>query len=569
MKIKNDIINIIEKQFKDKSNIEKSDILNLSLYKLMKESKYFEDRYDDIRLVKLKKINSSDELITFGLKSLNNIKNHTNHMLSNWEYNYDYLFKLEKNSIKNLDNEDFSLFFEKNYDTSNLNTSYLLNDKDEILLNKVLEIISKSNDFYEFFNNSIKEIEQDPEFLYKIKYLYKENNVFDLISLFIENNDNLEKYNIEKKTKISIYYGSGFRHIMEKYLSKDQLLLLFDDNEKVKIDKNDLLLAENGHPYYSKKVNYIIHKSRKNKIDIKKEVINKNVYSKIRLLSKIIFQQIKKNKNEDNVLEKYNKEIDVILNIIKKKYQILESKKTNKAIITHLDNSNKNLDINDFPKQNWSLDDWNLDKALIKSYCYTDISYCLTKSSNNISNYFIVTNELEDIVFADIKNVCKNGNARLISFSGVDYLENKEIIKNTVIHIFDWLESKKISSLKLDFADNKSRNIDCKENLFNICIKEVFNEKKYNFLIFGENSDLTFGEFNKLFNSIFDLNYEYKNINLNKKNIENINKIQKEMMKDYNDNYNNKFLSYNEINKIKEEYIKKYITKDKKNICKI
>lgn len=540
MKLKKEIENFVEKKFKEKSLEYKSNLTQMTIYRIIKESPYFRDRFEIMRLadVKYKAYKgdtNNDELyknktIGFGFKEINNSPNHTNQRHSSWIFDNDY-------------GDDFKF-------------SFYLNEEDEKILNNAIDIINKSNNFKDFCVNTKKELENNKNFLHKIKYMFNDDTIFDFY-LKIERVKNDE--NIVKKMKTRIY-SSGLSYSLDKYIRfEEQKILNSQDNieeylkEMSEEEKECYEKAKKGHPIHKKSIVFLINESKNENKYI--DIIDEIVFKKEKIKSLLRFKNLLKIKNEKEILNKNKDDIDEILLEINKKFKILsEYKNDYKSDVFHIRKSKEYLDEENFPERFFSLGNWDLDKTFGDEFNYTKFEYISTPV-RYISDYFVSGNDLEDTVFAHITGAKKDSLANLSAFSGNTDNGNEYNIKNTIKEIFKFLEKQEIKALSLDFNKDNEKE----KNFFNKCLYEVLKEENYNFLVYGKNNDLTFEKkFNEVFNYVFDINYSYQEFPYSNSEAKRIKKIQKEMMNEWDNN------KENEIAELKEKFNEKYNKKIKR-----
>lgn len=545
MKLKKEIEKLVENFFKEKTFEEKSNLTQMTIYRIIKESPYFRDRFEIMRLadIKYREViddNNTDELyknktIGFGFKEINNSPNHTNQRYSSWIFDNEY-------------NEDFEF-------------SFFLNEEDEKILNNTINIINKSNNFKDFCINTKKELDNNKDFLHKIKYIIKDETLFDFY-LKIERVKNDENIVRKMKTKI---YSSGLSYLLSKYIGfKGEKILNNKSNIKEYLEdmseeeKENYKKAKKGHPVHKKSIVFLINEGKNENKYI--DIIDEIVFKKEKIKSLLRFKNLLKIKNEKEILNKNKDNIDKILLEINKKFKILrENKNDYKSDVFHIRKGKEYLDEENFPERLFSLGNWDLDKTFGDEFNYTKFEY-ISMPVNYISDYFVSGNDLEDTVFAHVTGAKKDSLANLSSFSGNTDSGNEYSVKNTIKEIFKFLEKQEIKALSLDF----NKDNDKEQNFFNKCLYEVLKEENYNFLVYGKNNDLTFKEnFNEVFNYVFDIGYSYDQFPYNNGETKRIKKIQKEMMKEWSNNKKNE-ISRNELKELKEKFRDKYHKKIKK-----
>jgi hypothetical protein len=393
------IINQIKKEVNDLDNKEyldhlteeeKTNLPYLIKYYLSKNMPYFEDRYEVLRLASIEDEDLKNTL-SFGYMSLNKIDLHTNQSSGGFIFDDPW-----GESLKD----------------------YFLTEKDIKLLDKALKIIESSSNLDELINNIDEEVEENPDFLYHYSYLMKDKieilgyNGSELILdsvIYLDKNKH-ENNDMVKKYKKKIYFNSVGHSPVESIINRALTKIINSRNIESEIERmfkesniDTKRLTKNKQKLNAIDLNspemIVLKNKKKSSSEIKKILYNEKIFKKSKFKSKTLIKNKLLHKNENEIINKYKKEIDKVLSVILYNNPILKSNKDiNYEVKLHKkDEQNSFIIEGNLREEIWSLGDWDKDKGL-SGYNYSSQEY-IEQKKDFPQEYISVGNELENVAF--------------------------------------------------------------------------------------------------------------------------------------------------------------------------
>lgn len=478
------------KQIEHLTKEEKINLPYVIMYHMAKNMPYFGDRYEVLRLASVEDEDIKNTL-SFGHMSLNNINLHTNGNSGNFIFDDPWGESLKE---------------------------YLLTEKDINLLNKTLNIIESSSDLDELIYKIDKEVETNPDFLYHYSYLMKDKieilgyNGSDLILdtiIYLDKNKH-ENNDMVKKYKKKIYFNSVRQSPVDELLDRSLKDILYGGNIESEMNR---MYSERGinikelNPLDLNVPEMIMLRNRdKGSSEIKKILFNEKIFKKSKFKSKILIKNKLVQKNENEVLKKFEKEIEKVVNIIVNSHKILENDENIDYEVKLHKNDEKNQFIieGSLNEETWSLGDWDKDKGLA-GYQFSSQEY--TERKKTFSQEMIsVGNTLENVAF--IQFTKEND---VIKWRVADCGKDDPKIMSLVLdELKKYSQKHNINAINLDILNDNEDNI--KNDFRKDVILNFIKKDKSDMVYFQTSGGLVDYEKNKVFLNKYGLyDWEYRN----------------------------------------------------------
>lgn len=506
------IFNKIKEKVNELVYLNEEEKINLPfviMYYIAKNAPYFENRYEILRLAEVSDVDFQNT-ISFGHMELNEIKMYTN-------------------------NRSNSFIFKDDWGESD--RKFMLTNKDIQLLKSAQKLLNESNNIDELIKKTEMVLEINNEFLHHYNYImrekidllgYNEKDIFNIIKEYLDDNW-YDNHDIEKKYNTRIYKKSyqDIKEIDNNYNIKE----ILRDKNKIKssienyikennININNLTLEE------KKKPEIIIYKNRKKELsEIKKILYDQLIFKKKKFESKMLIKNKLESQNENQLINKYKKEIINIYNELKKENPILENNISKYKTKLHSKEKNQNFNLKkELPKENWYIANWDKDKG-IGGFEYSKQEY-IENEVEYSSKFISISNELETVSF--IKFYPNENN--LLKLSVLDCIkEDPEIVVLAFKEIKKYAKRNKIKLILIDFINNHDNGYNFRKKPFLDLIKKDKSD-----IIFCEcGAGLNSYESNRLF---FEKFPELDNIEYSMKKIDDLFDREKriEIKKEYN-----------------------------------
>jgi hypothetical protein len=463
-----DLIEMTKNQYPNKSQNEQATIAMLTLLKVFKLP-YFQNRYPLFRI----KSCVDNKNHTIGLRFLNNISGYGRNTLNN--------FYFGKNDIFDHDLDEFNKFID--------------NDQDREVLKRIRLEIGRSESLQDLKKNIGNAVSDNRDLIYHLDYIDDKTKFISQgtsLIKYITNDPNEVDSEISHryKTKLnagaflsemfsSVYLSNSLRgfnlspdEVEEKFINTgevDELLKtssgdgveLFNFNndkspqdKSVSVEKRKQiikLIKENKHPLLKKTLLASRLKYEKTE-DRLLDIFNNNYWSKWKSKAIIKINTRLQQKSENDIIQKYSSEIDVMLNnVIEKTPELNVNPDNNFKIDVYEYPSQERLE-DILPDDNYLdiLKRWQADKALKG---FTKIAEeDRSQSIYGKQHVIVIKNDLEIIGYAKIHN----NKSKIYELSALDVMKshnnNYSIYESLLTKVYDYVEENgKI--LKYNYGD--------------------------------------------------------------------------------------------------------------------